>query len=319
MADLPPDPATRRFAESADGPDRVVLVLVDGMGMPPEPLCESVYGDCPSLLELLENHCVPLDACLGVPGIPQSATGHTTILTGINAPAAVGCHVHGFPGPLLRPLVEHQNLFGKLLSRGVSCAFADAYVQCPAGQIPQYMRSATTVAALSAFGRGRGLEEMLAGMAVYHDPTREWLARRMERPPPRISEEAAAAHLAGIVRAHRFTLYEFFLTDLLGHRGTPQEQSAVLRSLDRFIGALMRALNPSSELLLLVSDHGNIEEPGTRQHTRNPVPWGAWGHAEQPSRRDMTTLTDVTPRILELLTAAGRQHNVPRSATPCRS
>ena len=29
---------------------------------------------------------VPTDACMGVPGLPQSATGQTAILAGVNAP-----------------------------------------------------------------------------------------------------------------------------------------------------------------------------------------------------------------------------------------
>jgi 2,3-bisphosphoglycerate-independent phosphoglycerate mutase len=33
-----------------------------------------------------------LDACLGVPGLPQSATGQASLLTGINVPAKIGYH-----------------------------------------------------------------------------------------------------------------------------------------------------------------------------------------------------------------------------------
>ena len=40
---------------------------------------------------------VGLDTLMGVPGMPQSATGQTTILTGHNAPAALGEHYGPYP------------------------------------------------------------------------------------------------------------------------------------------------------------------------------------------------------------------------------
>ena len=46
-----------------------------------------------------------LDATLGVPGLPQSATGQTTLLTGVNAARHIGHHQVGTPGPSLRPLL----------------------------------------------------------------------------------------------------------------------------------------------------------------------------------------------------------------------
>src|ERR687883_1701310 len=51
------------------------------------------------------------DACLGVSGRPQSATGQTTILTGENAPAALGQHLLGFPNAPLRELLQARSMF----------------------------------------------------------------------------------------------------------------------------------------------------------------------------------------------------------------
>src|SRR5207249_8232782 len=53
----------------------------------------------------------PLDATLGVPGLPQSATGQATILTGVNAPRRVGRHVSAIPNRRVRELLEEDNLF----------------------------------------------------------------------------------------------------------------------------------------------------------------------------------------------------------------
>ena len=87
-------------------PDHIQVLFVDGVGLPPEPLAESIYAGLPALNRLLSPPCcVPLDACLGVPGIPQSATGQTAIFTGVNAAARLGRHSEGFPGPELRAII----------------------------------------------------------------------------------------------------------------------------------------------------------------------------------------------------------------------
>ena len=43
-------------------------------------------------LETNRASLLALDACLGVPGLPQSATGQTVLLTGQNVPAQLGYH-----------------------------------------------------------------------------------------------------------------------------------------------------------------------------------------------------------------------------------
>jgi len=56
-------------------------------------------------LELDGALLIPTDATLGVPGLPQSATGQTALLTGLNAPALVGRHVTAYPTAALRDLL----------------------------------------------------------------------------------------------------------------------------------------------------------------------------------------------------------------------
>lgn len=48
---------------------------------------------------IIRNNLVikPTDACLGVAGIPQSATGQTVLFTGKNAAQMAGRHINGFP------------------------------------------------------------------------------------------------------------------------------------------------------------------------------------------------------------------------------
>src|SRR5215831_8556921 len=59
----------------------------------------------------------PLDATLGVAGLPQSATGQTTLFTGVNAARAMGRHHPGLPGPTLQAILRTESLFSKVVAR----------------------------------------------------------------------------------------------------------------------------------------------------------------------------------------------------------
>jgi hypothetical protein len=288
-------------------PAHIQLMFVDGLGLPPEPLNESAYGGLPALGRLLSPAaCVPLDACLGVPGTPQSATGQTAIFTGINAARRLGRHCEGFPGADLRALIEAGNLFSRLQQAGRRCAFANAYATRPGADLPLLFRSVTTVMTLQALGATRNRAELLAGHAVYHDVTRHTLAALGVPEVPVVTESAAAEHLLSIARSVDVCLFEYFLTDHAGHRGSDLERRRVLESLDAFLAAFMAAMDPTTELLLLVSDHGNIEVRGGRRHSLNPVPWSAYGCGSAEALCGMTSLLDVTRRVLTLAGTGSR-------------
>ena len=244
-------------------PAHIQLVFVDGLGLPPEPINESVYCGLPALERLLSpGCCVPLDASLGVLGTPQSATGQTAIFTGNNAAKRLGRHCEGFPGPDLRALIEAGSLFSRLRGAGQRCAFANAYATRSGDELPLIFRSVTTVMTLDALGGTRNRDELLAGQAVYHDVTRHTLAALGVDEVPLVSESVAAQHLLSIMRSVDVCLFEYFLTDHAGHRGSDAERRRVLETLDGFLAAFMGIMNPVAELLLLVSDHGNIEALG---------------------------------------------------------
>ena len=79
-----------------------LFIFVDGLGLAPPADDNPVRPEvCPAVCGLIGSRSVPLDACLGVPGLPQSATGQATLFCGRNAAAFMGRHVTGFPGPTL--------------------------------------------------------------------------------------------------------------------------------------------------------------------------------------------------------------------------
>ena len=278
---------------------KIIFIFVDGLGIGcTDPDINPVCGGRFPVLEQMITNAVPLDACLGVDGLPQSATGQATLLTGVNAPKAMGRHIEGFPPPSLKKLIEHENLFTKLRKLGKSCTFANCYLNVDPHRIPPRRQSVTTVMTLSALGRVRGTPELLAGKAVTHDITRSTMHLRGYG-GPLITPEEAAGHLMNVARENDLTLFEHFLTDRAGHSGNPDTAARCLEALERFVSAASGFADNPNHLFLLSSDHGNIEDLSVRTHTRNPVPLVALGtHAGH--FRALGSIADVTPAIMDL-------------------
>jgi 2,3-bisphosphoglycerate-independent phosphoglycerate mutase len=279
---------------------RTLMVFVDGLGVPPADLPESPVRPavCPCLCELIERHSLPIDAHMGLPGLPQSATGQTALLTGINAPQAMGCHIEGFPGPgLCRIIVEH-NIFKQFLDLGLTATFANGYFLTNTAEARRLrLRSVTTVATLSAFGCVRDRDSIAANDAVCQDLTRESIRERGYE-GPLLTPAEAAEHLAAIARRYHFTLFEFFQTDRAGHAGEAQAAEQVLRKLDAFLERLRPLAAADGVTLLLTSDHGNIEDLRARQHTHNAVPYATEGPDAAALAVGVAALCDVTPAIV---------------------
>src|SRR5262245_13966977 len=72
---------------------------------------------------------IPTDACLGVDGAPQSATGQATIVTGLNVPQRIGQHWGPKPNAAIAELLRADNVFKQLTARGLSAALLNAYPQ----------------------------------------------------------------------------------------------------------------------------------------------------------------------------------------------
>lgn len=244
---------------------------------------------------------VEADACLGVEGLPQSATGQTALFTGANAPALLGRHLPGFPNAALRDLLAGRSVLKRLSEAGFSCRFLNAFRPL-FFRLEEPMRwrlSATTVATLAAGVPFFALDDIRKRRCLYHDFTNETLIRRGIEAPRFTAEEAGAIAARALVE-HDFLLYEYFLTDKAGHGRDMNAASLLMRSLDRLVLSLIRSLPLEEVLLLVASDHGNIEDLSVRTHTRNPVPIFAWGRGSGRIAERVRTIADVTPALLSL-------------------
>jgi 2,3-bisphosphoglycerate-independent phosphoglycerate mutase len=246
---------------------------------------------------------------LGIEGRPQSASGQTTILTGVNAPAAVGYHKQGFPNKALLGIINEHSIFKQLHHSGVKpITFANAYTSRFFNERPRWV-SATTAAVEAAGMKFRTVEDLRNGSAIFMDYTNRILIERGEDVNERTEREAAAV-LAKLMSEHRFTLYEYFITDKVGHAQDVELARKVLNSLALFIRELLNLVDLERTTVILTSDHGNIEDLSSRNHTLHAVPTIVWGAQRERIAARIKTLADITPSIVALLTETQRPNEL---------
>jgi 2,3-bisphosphoglycerate-independent phosphoglycerate mutase len=240
-------------------------------------------------------------ASLGIEGRPQSASGQTTILTGVNAPQILGAHKQGFPNQTLRDVIAKHSIFLQLKNQSIEPnLFANAYTKQYFETHYKRWKSATTCAVEAAEMSFRMIPDLLGGFAIFHDFTNEVLRERGVD-VPLISPQEAGQRLAKLAAAHRFTLYEHFLTDKIGHEQDFAWAERHLPKLAEMIRTVLRNINLETTTFILTSDHGNIEDLSVRNHTLNKVPTIVWGRNRYEISRRIRDLTDITPIIVELL------------------
>ena len=251
----------------------------------------------------------PLDPRLGVPGLPQSATGQTTLFTGVNAARVLGRHHSGTPGPTLRRVLTTESLFVKLCGAGASPTFANAYTTAHlTARRPRW--SATTHMVLASGAPLRLLDDPAPAAlpapahfepdGMMHDYVGDFAARRGIAVVPR-SAAQAAARLASYLDGHDLVLYEYFLTDLMAHRGTAEECLEQARRVEALTDAVVGAVDLARHAVIVISDHGNLEDGEHRQHTENFVPLLGWGAGSRELVQRVSGMDELTPALVEAL------------------
>ncbi|MBK7893614.1 MAG: alkaline phosphatase family protein [Anaerolineaceae bacterium] len=249
---------------------------------------------------------VPTDANLGLPNKPQSATGQATILTGRNVPQLVGEHYGPKPNPAVQAVIAEGTLFKEVVAAGGQAALITPYPQGYFDAVARGKRllSAVPLAAVEAGLALMTADDLRNGRAVSPGFTGQgWRDHLGYDDIPLLSLEAAGRQIAHIAPSYQFSFFEHWPSDRAGHRGTLAEAAAHLEMIDAVLGGLLDAWDDANGLLILTSDHGNIEEKDQRQHTRNPVPTllvGA-GHAELAAQiQDLRDIAQITRHFLGL-------------------
>jgi len=237
---------------------------------------------------------------LGVPGLPQSATGQTALYTGCNAAAFLGRHLTAFANGSLRSLIETHGMFRQVLALGGQVAHANfyppAYFQAIAQRRQRY--SVGTLLALTAGISFRMTQEYCRGEAVYWDITGQRFRERGVT-APLITPKEAGRRLVNVCRQNHLTLFECYLPDYAGHQQDKAQAQQILSLIDTLVGSIVCQL-PPQVTLIVSSDHGNIENLSSKSHTLNPVPLLVLG--PQANTFDaVTDITGITPKMIELL------------------
>lgn len=240
-----------------------------------------------------------LDATLGYGGLPQSATGQATLLTGHNGAEAMNGHYGPWPGPTLKALLDRGTLFHEVVAAGGSAGLVNAY---PDGyfQALDRGRLKVNVPVYAARAAGLALADLAAyrqGEALAADLTGAYLAS-LDPALKRLEPEAAGRRLARLAAAFDLCFFDLWLTDRVGHRGSFEEAVALVATLDRFLAGLVPALGEVT--LVVTSDHGNLEDKSVHTHTTAPVPLLALGPKAE-AFAGLDRLEQVAPAVREAL------------------
>jgi hypothetical protein len=247
-----------------------------------------------------ESVVLPLDAILGMEGLPQSGTGHTALLTGRNAAVLYGRHFGPWVPVPLRTLMMEENVLSKALARGASGAFANAYPS-------QYHHLAWSKRPagppLAAKGAGllvRDEKDLADGTAVSSEILNSaWRTRLGFYHIPEITPEDAGRNLARIANGVDLTFFAHYATDTAGHERKMNAGVAAIERVDWFFKGILHDLEPDT-LLVVASDHGNIEDV-TKGHTHNPVLGIVSGPDAAALASGASSITDVSALILRAL------------------
>ncbi len=236
-----------------------------------------------------------LDACLGVPGLPQSATGQATLLTGRNIPAMLGYHYGPKPNPEVSEAMGQDTLFSRTVATGQKAALLNAYPPRYFHGIESGMRiySSIPLAVSRAGIRLFTQEDLTAGQALAADFTGQGWRRMLRiKDIPVINENTAGKRLYELSLEYGFSLFEYWASDYAGHKQDMDKAVQLLEAFDKVLAGLVNSWIDEEGLILITSDHGNLEDVSTRRHTFAKVPAIIIG--SEKARRSFTDgLTDI--------------------------
>jgi len=302
---------------------KILFLFLDGVGLGADDPERNPFAlaELPNLSRLLDGRrmvaeaapfvgsrltLLALDANLGIAGLPQSASGQATLLSGLNIPAKLGYHYGPKPNQAIADLIAEHNLLKKLKTAGLQVAFLNAFPDAYFEAIGSGHRLYGTIA-LAAMRAGVPLytvDDLRLGRAISADFTAQgWHDRLGYKDTPVIEPAEAGRQIARQADEFEFMLFEYWLTDFAGHEQDMQAACDLLVAFDQVLGGLLESWDDCSGLILVTSDHGNLEDLSTHRHTSNPVPAILIGAPElrQPFAAGLHDLTGIAPAIERFL------------------
>jgi 2,3-bisphosphoglycerate-independent phosphoglycerate mutase len=296
---------------------RLLFIFLDGIGLGennPEtnPFARAKMPNLNRLLEgrFLLKECAPfhgerasllgVDPAVGVSGLPQSATGQAILLTGINIPAELGYHYGPKPNPEVAAYLKEATLFSRFVKEGRKAALLNAYPPRYFDGIDSGKRLYSSIP-LAVINAGLPLfrhDDLFTGRALSADFTGEgWRTMLGFREAPLMDAAQAGRKLASLASGYDFSLFEYWASDYAGHKQQMDNAISLMETFDGVLGGLTDAWEDG--LILVTSDHGNMDDLSTRKHTDADVPALVIGDktARDDFTQDMKDLTDIAPAI----------------------
>lgn len=304
-----------------NSPMRILLIFVDGVGLgdndpQSNPFCTA---NTPTLNALSNGHrwlkSTPkqvserglfqaVDPRMDIAGRPQSGTGHATIITGTPIPQLIGQHYGPKPNAETRARVDENNFFLEVTTAGKSADLLTAY---PPHMLHNIGRGKTLPSSFQQAAMRAGLplhtvDDVRQGTAISDDWTGHGWRRYLKLDDiPTRDPEASGEHLVKLAKNHDFSMMSHVLTDYIGHRGQLADGVQALEQLDRVLSGVLSAWDDDDGLVILTSDHGNMEKLGDRKHTENDVPFVVIGNGRKAFAQSVHTLADIVPAMRQIL------------------
>lgn len=266
---------------------------------------EKIFGSIPhknnSTIIKHPYYLFPVDAVLGVQGLPQSGTGQVSIFCGMNAPEYVGKHFGPFPYSTTIPIIESQNILKHYKQNELRVFFANAYPQIFFDYLNSGKKrlSVTSLICRLSGIRLNNEEDVRNGNALTAEITNSRWKKKLKYNLDVISPGTAAERLLRIANENNFTLYEFFLTDHLGHGRIADEFDVIFSDLDEFLYTILSQMDLENLTLIICSDHGNIEDLSVKSHTTNPALTITAGKYSKELFENIKDLTNIKPAIIK--------------------
>jgi hypothetical protein len=255
---------------------------------------------------------IAIDAAVGVDGLPQSATGQAMLLTGTNISAELGYHYGPKPNPEVAAYLNGETIFSKCVAAGKKAALLNAYPPRYFHGIDSGKRLYSSIP-LAVTNVGLALfkyEDLVAGRALSADFTGEGWRTFLGFPEsPIMDAREAGKKLISLAMEYDFSLFEYWASDYAGHRQEMETAVGLMEVFDGVLGGLFEGLKVEGQrlkdemLVLVTSDHGNMEDVSTRKHTGVHVPALVIGgkSAREEFTRGMTDLTHIAPAIWRMV------------------
>ncbi len=297
---------------------RVLFIFLDGIGLGENNPETNPFAraQMPNLNKLLDGRSLfkdtapfhgehatllAVDPAVGVSGLPQSATGQAILLTGINIPAELGYHYGPKPNPEVAAYLKEATLFSRFTKEGKRAALLNAYPPRYFHGIDSGKRLYSSIP-LSVINAGLPLftqDDFFTGRALSADFTGEgWRTMLGFANAPVMEPSQAGQTLGTLAKEYDFALFEYWASDYAGHKQEMDNAIRLMETFDGILGGLTEAWDDDG-LILVTSDHGNMEDLSTRRHTDADVPALVIGDktARDEFTRGMKDLTHIAPAI----------------------